>query len=152
MKKIEHAKAVVWLFSTWCIAVAWLWPHAVRAGTLSADLRVYDWSSLGYAAALGLLGGLLALIVALATDHRVLMEVLKESLRNALVSPIAGTAAYLLLEAMGSLGWLMLPAVGRFLVIMGSGWAGIAFFIWARDVASKGATAFGQWLVARGAK
>jgi hypothetical protein len=152
MKHIEHAKAVVWLFATWCISLAWLWPHAVQAGTLSADLRVYDWHSLGYAAALGLLGGLLALIVALATDHRVLMEVLTESLRNALVSPIAGAAAYLLLESMNGMGWIMLPSVGRFLVIMGSGWAGIAFFVWARGAVSIGAVEVGKWLVSRGAK
>lgn len=152
MKNIEHRKAVIWMLGAWCWAVAWMWPHAVRAGTLSADIRGYDWISLAWSAGLGLLGGVLALIVALATDQRVLQEVFKESLRDALVSPIAGAGAFLLLEFLNALGWLALPSVGRFLVIVGCGWAGIAFFVWARDVAGKGATAFGEWLVARGAK
>jgi hypothetical protein len=152
VKNIEHRKAVIWLFGAWCWAVVWMWPHAVRAGTLSADIKGYDWISLAWSAGLGLLGGVLALIVALATDHRVLLEVFKESLRNALVSPIAGAGAFLLLEFLNALGWIALPSVGRFLVIVGCGWAGIAFFVWAKGMAAKWSVMFGNWLVTMGAK
>jgi hypothetical protein len=148
--KIAHRPTVASLAVAWCCCVLWLWPRAVRAGTLSTEVKAYDWASLGYACALGLLGGVLALIVALATDRRVVLEVLTEGGRNAIVSPIAGGAAYLLLEALAGLDWLHAPTMVRFLVIVGSGWAGIAFFLWTREVAGKGATKFGEWLVARG--
>lgn len=137
MRLIEHARAVASLFCAWLLSVVWLWPHAVRAGTLSADLKVYDWTSLGYAAVLGFLGGVLALIVALASDHRAVTEVLKEGIRNAIVSPIAGAAMFLAVESMTSASWFLLPPVGRFLLIGGSGWAGIAFFIWMRGLVGK---------------
>lgn len=126
---MNHSKSVVSLSITWCWAVVWMWPYAVNAGTLTGDLRAYDYTSLGWAAALGLLGGVLALIVALATDHRVVSQVLAESFRNALVSPIAGAAAFLALEGMVSMGWFFLPPVGRFLILIASGWAGTAFFV-----------------------
>ena len=150
MKYIQHAKAVAWLFGFWCLAVVWLWPHAVMAGTLSADVKVYDWWSLLLAAAIGVLGGILALIVALATDHRALLEVTKEGLRNITVSPFGGMVAYLVLEAVSSLGWVVLPAVLRFLVIGACGYAGIAFFVWAKVMAGRVAGAFGDWLIKKG--
>jgi hypothetical protein len=148
--KIAHAWAVSILSSAWFMAALWLWPHAAQAGTLSSDFGLYDWVSLGYAALLGLMGGMLALIVALASDRRVVMQVLKEGLRNALVSPIAGMAAYLLVDALNGIGWVTLPSGGRFLVIVGGGWAGIAFFVWARETAGKASVVLGDWLVRKG--
>jgi len=148
--KIQHSTSVSMLSSAWAVAALWLWPRAVAAQTLSQDFGHYDWVSLAYAAALGLMGGMLALIVALATDRRVVLQVLGEGLRNALVSPIAGMAAYLMVDAVVSAGWATVPAGGRFLAIVGSGWAGIAFFAWARETAGKAATALGDWLVKKG--
>lgn len=147
---IAHRPTVTGLATAWCFAVLWLWPRAVRAGTLSSDMKAYDWASLGYACALGLLGGVLALIVALATDRRVVTQVLGEGVRNALVSPIAGAVAYLALEAVTALQWWQAPTVARFLLIVGAGWAGIAFFEWVRSLASRGAVRVGEWLVAGG--
>jgi hypothetical protein len=126
---MNHSKSVISLSISWVWAVVWMWPYAVSAGTLTGDLRAYDYTSLGWGAALGLLGGLLALIVALATDRRVVSQVLTESLRNALVSPIAGAAAFLALEGMVGMGWFFPPPVGRFLILIASGWAGTAFFV-----------------------
>jgi len=148
--KIQHSASVSVLSSAWAVVALWLWPRAVQAGPLSGDFGVYDWTSLAYAALLGLMGGALALIVALATDRRVVLQVLGEGLRNALVSPIAGMAAYLMADAVSGMGWVTLPSGGRFLVIVGSGWAGIAFFAWARETAGKAASALGDWLVKRG--
>ncbi|HEY8359262.1 MAG TPA: hypothetical protein VIL30_17575 [Ramlibacter sp.] len=150
MLKLAHARAVGLAFLTWCSGFLWLWPRAVRAATLEAEFRVYDWTSMFYAGCLGLLGGMLALIVALASDKRVVMEVVKESGRNALVSPIAGAGAYLLLKTIASLGWLTLSTEPRFLIIVGSGWAGIAFFQLVREGAGKLAVALASWLVKRG--
>lgn len=145
--KIVHTQAVAVAVPSWCLAFIWLWPRAARAEVLSAEFRLYDWTSLLYAGALGLLGGALALIVALATDRRVVMQVLAESGRNALVSPIAGAAAYLLLKAAAAQGYFTVTTEPRFLLIVGCGWAGIAFFQWLRESAGKGAAALAGWLV-----
>jgi hypothetical protein len=147
---IEHPRAVSALSACWAFAASWLMPRAALAASLRIDVHVYDWTSLGYAAALGLLGGLLALIVSLATDTRVVSQVLKEGGRNALVSPIAGMAAYLLVEAAFDANLFAVPPVGRFLVIVGSGWAGIAFFVWLRGSALKAAQALAEWVIAKG--
>ena len=145
-----HRFTVTALTSAWAFLALWLWPRAVRAGTLANEFKAFDWLSLGYAGALGLLGGILALIVALATDHRVVKEVFKEGGRNALVSPIAGCTAYLVLEGLASFGpTYQFTTVIRFLVIVGAGYAGISFFVWARGVVAQGAGGLGQWLVNR---
>jgi hypothetical protein len=150
MKHIAHFRTVSALSFAWTFALFWVFPRAVQAGTLSSDITVYDWISLAYACALGLLGGCLSLIVALASDRRVVGEVLLEGGRNALVSPIAGAAAYLMVDAAASMGWVGLSPVTRFLVIVGAGWAGVAFFVWARDLAGKAATTFAEWVINRG--
>ena len=136
----------------WALALIWLVPRAVQAGTLSGDVIGYDWTSLSYACGLGLLGGFLALIVALATDDRIVGDVMREGARNAMVSPIAGAAAYLMVDAAGSMNWIALSTVTRFLAIVGAGWAGVAFFAWARTTAQKAATALAEWVINRGGK
>lgn len=147
---IAHRPTVTALTGAWAVVALWLWPRAVRAGTLAGEVKAFDWPSLGYACALGLLGGVLALIVALATDGRVVKEVLGESLRNAMVSPIGGALAYLMLESLASMSERYhFSTVTRFLVIVGAGYAGIAFFTWVRGVAARGAAGFGEWLVVR---
>lgn len=150
--KIAHARLVFWLALMWVGIVAALWPAAVRAGTLSADIKLYDWLSLTYAGAFGILGGVLALIVALATDSRVVPDVLREGLRNIIVSPIGGAAAFLIIESATSMTGFNLSPVGRFIVIGGSGWAGVAFFVWARDTATRIAFSFANWVVKQGPK
>lgn len=147
--KFAHARALLVALPSWLMAALWLWPRWVRAQALSNEVRLYDWTSLGFAAALGLLGGFLALLVALATDRRVVVDVLAEGSRNALVSPIAGAAAYAMLKAAAALSWFTLPTEPRFLVIVGAGWAGIAFFQWARETAAKGAKALAEWYIGR---
>lgn len=150
MSRIEHVRAVAVAVPTWCWAFLWLWPRAAAADALSAEFLLYDWWSLAYAAGLGLLGGALAMIVALATDRRVVLQVLTESGRNAVVSPIAGAAAYLGLKALTAAGWIpALTTEPRFLLIVGAGWAGIAFFRWVRGIAGQGAASLATWLVNR---
>lgn len=149
MLKLAHARALAVALPTWAWAIAWAWPHAVRAATLSSDVRLYDWTSLGWAALLGLLGGFLALIVALATDRRVVTEVLSESLRNALVSPIAGAVCYLGVQAAAAQFKFALSSEPRFLVIVAAGWAGIAFIQWARETFGASAGVLRDWLIER---
>jgi hypothetical protein len=138
--KIAHARAVLVALPVWFYSLVWLWPRAARAESrLSPQFWTFDWASLGYACMLGLLGGGLALIVALASDRRVVVEVLKESARNAMVSPIAGAAAYLVLKGAAAMNWFVLSTEPRFLVIVASGWAGIAFFQWVLNLVGAGA-------------
>lgn len=147
--KLAHARAVAVALPTWLFAAAWIWPHVAQAAPLSADVKGYDWVSLGWACLLGLLGGSLALIVALATDRRVVTEVITEGARNALVSPIAGAAGYALMQAAAAQGLFTLSVEPRFLVIVGFGYAGIAAINWLRATCGEGAAAFGQWLIER---
>lgn len=145
-----HGPLLAALIPAWVAALLALHSQAVRADPLSTEFRAYDWWSLMYAAALGLLGGALAMIVALASDRRAVREVWAESWRNALVSPIGGLAMYLGLRGLAGAGWLTLTVEPRFALIVGAGWAGIAFFAWGRDTAGKGAAALAGWLVNRG--
>jgi hypothetical protein len=148
---IAHARALALFVPAWCWAVLWwLWPRAAQADALATDMRLYDWRSLGYAALLGLGGGGLALIVSLATDRRVVLTVLAESARNAMVSPIAGAADYLLLKSAAALGWFSVATEPRFLLIVAGGWAGIAFFAWLKEISGKAAAVAGEWLINRG--
>lgn len=148
--RIAHIKEVLALSIAWASTILWLWPGAAYARPLSSDMGSYDWTSLGYAAGLGFMGGILALIVSLAMDRRIVIEVVSEGLRNALVSPIAGMSAYLIFEAMTGLDWITAPSGVRFLMIVGSGWAGIAFFIWVRGISAQLANSFAQWIIKKG--
>lgn len=133
------------LLPGWLACASWLWPLAAHAATLGDELRVYDWPSLGYAGALGLLGGTLALIVALATERRVVLEIVLEGVRNAIVSPIAGAGCYALVKSAAALGWFTLSTEPRFLLIVAAGYAGIAAIDWARGFTRRGADAFEGW-------
>lgn len=148
--KLAHARALVIAVPSWCYAVLWLWPRAAQADALATEFWQYDWLSLVYAAGMGLLGGFLALIYALATDRRVVLEVLKEGGRNALVSPIAGAGAYLFLKACAALGWFTVPTDPKFFCIVTAGWAGTAAIEWAGVTLKKAMGELGDWLVARG--
>lgn len=152
MKPLAHERAVLIAAPLWSICLLWLWPRAARAEALSAEIWRYDWASMGYACLLGLMGGALSLIVALATDRRVVVEVLREGTRNAIVSPIAGAGAYAGLKTLAALGWFTASTEPRFLVIVAAGYAGIASIEWARAVGGKLAAAAGEWLVNRGGK
>ena len=147
-----HARLLLVAIPAWCWALLWLVPRAAQADALSAEFRAYDWTSLLYAGALGLLGGALALIVALASDRRVVREVWGESWRNTLVSPIGGVAMYLVLKGLVGLGWVVLSTEPRFALIVGAGWAGIELFVWGRGVAGRAAAAFAEWAINRGGK
>lgn len=150
MKTLAHGRSMLVAALCWLQGLLWLWPRVVEASTLASDVKGYDWMSLAYAGGLGLLGGGLALIVALATDRRVVLGVLGEGLRNAMVSPIAGAMAYVGLEAIVAWRWVdpLAPAV-RFLGIVGSGWAAIPFIEWVRGLAQRFVGFVGDWLVAR---
>lgn len=153
MSRFAHGRTLTIAVLCWSACLLWLWPRAVLAGTLSQEVKGYDWTSLGYACALGALGGALALIVALATDSRVVTAVLKESLRNALVSPIAGAVVYVGQEAAISSHWLEgLSPIVRFLAIVGGGWAGIALLQWVRQLGGKLLELAADWIVAKATK
>lgn len=139
MKYLAHARALLVALPLWVFLVAWLWPRAARAEALAAEFWLFDWKSLGYAAMLGLAGGFLNLIYALATDRRVVTQILLESGRNGMVSPIAGAGAYLGLKLATWAGGVHLPTEPRFLVIIAAGYAGIAVIEWTKGLARAGA-------------
>jgi hypothetical protein len=137
--KFAHTRALALALPAWTFAVAWVWPRAARAEALSSEVHTYDWTSVAYAGGLGLLGGGLALMVALATDKRVVTEVFRESARNAFVSPLGGILAFPCLKAGTALDLFSLTTEPRFLVIVASGYAGIALIEWVRSLFTAGA-------------
>lgn len=147
--KIAHTSLVSILSIVWLVMAAILWPLSAYAASLSADVKVYDWLSLLAACGIGMLGGLGALIVALASDEKVVLHVTRDSLRNMIVSPIAGAAVYLLIEAMEDLN---LTPGKRFFAIGFAGWAGIEFFVRGRKVALEWLDSVAKWIINRGAK
>lgn len=150
--KVANARAVLTAALLWLAGLAWLWPRAVRAESLSDEARLYDWASLLYAGGLGLAGGLLALIVALATERRVVREVAAEGARNAIVSPIAGAGSYMVLKAFASLGWFTVSTEPRFLLIVIAGYAGIAAVQWARGIVGEAAGEVRDRILKKGAE
>ena len=117
---MKHAKLVnvlglLWL---WCFAgLTW------AANTFAQDVRGYDWESLLWGAAAGLLGGALRTILTLATDSRVVLDILRESWKDAIVALIGGGVAYALVQAAASLHLFEVSRDLRMLIIVGFGWS-----------------------------
>lgn len=111
-------------FVTFCLAL-WLvlFVRLVQAATLAESMGVYDWLSLRWALAIALLGGFLRLIYGLASDSRVITAILRESWRTALLSLLAGLAAFILIEAAKSTGASVTNEI-RFTAILAAGVGG----------------------------
>lgn len=130
-----------------CILIFLFVPAYAR--TLREDLLQYDWISLGDAAGIGVAGGVMALVVSLATDKRIVKDILLESVRNLVVSPIGGAGAYLAMDAMSTSGWVDFPTVLRFLIIAIAGWAGVALFVWAKSLVTSLSVVVAEWIIKR---
>lgn len=135
MKWMARYLAALAMAQAWAACLLFVWPRAAQAQQLSDEFFLYDWTSLYYGAILGALGGVAALFVALATDRRPVRDVFGEALRNLLISPLGGIAAYLIINALSSQGWLTLNRDLRFCVMIACGWGGIGFFLFLGEVA-----------------
>lgn len=150
MTKPAHARALALLLPLWLWAMAWLAPRMAWAATVASydqGARDYNWLALGLAAGTGLWGGVLMLILALAMDTRVVTEVFKEGLRNAIVSPITGMAAYGVLEAIRAATGRAAAFELSFLLITLAGMGAIPLVGFFQGTARKGAPRVREGLI-----
>ena len=101
--------------------------------TLAQDVRAYDWESLAWAGAAGLLGGLGRFILSLASDRNVVLRVPPGWWRDALTSIIAGLVGYVVVQGAAAVVvayWSAsgIPRDARTLILVGAGWMGLRFF------------------------
>lgn len=98
--------------------------------TLAQDLMVYDWMSLVFAAAAGLLGGAARTIFTLVSERAIVGNVKTLLLKDLVVAVIGGAAMYLAIQgynsAVGAMTIVSLPPIARdlrVLFIVGAGFS-----------------------------
>lgn len=123
----RHRTTLLLLFA-WSFLVA----KAVQATTLGDFIGPYEGQLLQWAALTALLGGVIRTILSLESDKRVVQDILREAVWDALKSLIAGMAAFFLVQAMRSSGW-QIPSEVRFAAVMAAGWQRIAAIDWMRE-------------------
>ncbi|HYW57663.1 MAG TPA: hypothetical protein VE934_11925 [Polaromonas sp.] len=137
---MKHDRLAMVLFVVWLV----VYHHVVRAATLSEFMGGYDWQSLRWAAAIALLGGALRTIFSLQSDVRVVREIAKEAVWDALKALAAGLLTFVVLEAIRSTGWLLSSEV-RFTAVLVAGIFRMDTIYWLRDAGR-------DWLAARRAQ
>ena len=118
------------------LVAVWLACYATLswAGTtLSQDVRAYDWESLAWAGAAGLLGGVGRFILSLASDQNVVLRIPPGWWRGVLASVLAGLAGYVVVQGAAAVVvayWSPsgIPRDARTLILVGAGWMGLRFF------------------------
>ena len=98
--------------------------------TLAQDLIAYDWMSLVFAAAAGLLGGAARTIFTLVSERAIVGNVKTLLLKDLVVAVIGGAAMYLAIQgynsAVGVMTIIALPPIARdlrVLLIVGAGFS-----------------------------
>ena len=114
-----------------CLMVLWalLFVKTVQAATLSEFMGGYDQALLQWAAATALLGGMIRTILSLESDKRVVKDIFKTALWDAIKALIAGMLAFVVVQAVRSAG-LAVPSEIRFTAVLAAGWSRIAAIDW----------------------
>jgi len=123
----RHRITLILLFA-WAFLVA----KTVQATTLGGFIGPYESELLQWAALTALLGGVIRTILSLESDKRVVKDIAREAVWDALKSLIAGMAAFFLIQAARSWG-LQVPSEVRFAAVMAAGWQRIAAIDWMRE-------------------
>lgn len=132
----------------WCVTLQVMWPVAVQAESLAADIRSYDIESLMWAVVMALMGGALRTIFTLATDATVVLSFGREILKDAVVAMIAGVLAFIVLQAANSFTFASVPSEVRFAVIVFAGWSRLSFFGWLNRLGTRASEAVEDRMVA----
>lgn len=124
----NRARSLTVLTHVWLLMFMYTYPRAMQAATFAEDMRDYDYESLLWAIATGLLGGFARTLVSLASDKLIVNNVWKEAAKDAVVSIIAGGAALIIIEVLRATYWPTVPSAVRFAFILFAGASRIAFF------------------------
>ena len=131
--KRKAATVLNFLFVVWLVAFC----HMAYAASFKQDVRGYDVESLGWAALMSLFGGALRTIFTLAADNKVVESLFKELGKDAIVAMIAGTIAYIGVEAVRASGAWPVASEVRFAVIVFAGWSRLSFFGWLNNLGTR---------------
>lgn len=148
-----HGRAII--LCAWLAAYSYALPAAAEnitvVSTMSAGLRDYEYTFVGWGVLLAVVGGFGRTVLTLLSPDVVILSVLRETWRDLLVAALAGVIASMLMLAVRALG-VDIPTPVAVLVLGACGWAGMGFFLWAeksvRTVADRGA----QWAADKIAK
>jgi len=124
----NRARSIDLLTHVWLLLLIYTYPRAIQAATFAEDMRDYDYESILWAIATGLLGGFARTLVSLASDKVIVSNVWREACKDAVVSIIAGAAALVFLEALRSVYWQSMPSPARFAIILFAGASRVSFF------------------------
>jgi hypothetical protein len=124
----NRARSIGVLTHVWLLLFIYTYPRAIQAATFAEDMRDYDYESILWAIATGLLGGFARTLVSLASDKVIVSNVWREAAKDAVVSIIAGGAALVFLEALRSVYWQSMPSAVRFAIILFAGASRVSFF------------------------
>ncbi len=134
------------------LVAVWLACYATLswAGTtLAQDVRAYDWESLAWAGAAGLLGGVGRFILSLASDRDVVLRIPPGWWRGVLASVLAGLAGYVVVQGGSAfvqtyLGMQGVPRDVRTMILVVAGWMGLRFFGQLDEMGAAVATRIGK--------
>ena len=131
MKK--HPKSVSFLI------LLWLWSYtklvsAAALGPFSADVQGYDFESLLYAAATGLLGAAGRTIYALASDRVIVGSLWRQTLKDMVIASLGGMVAFGLVTFCARYAPGILTSEARMLIIVAVGASGGKWVNWTGDL------------------
>jgi hypothetical protein len=130
---MTRAKVINFLVPFWLALYASMTWAADTTKLFKDDARAYDWESLLWAAAFALLAGSFRTILTLTSEKSMVLDILKVTWKDLIVSLIAGMVAFVVLQGVGSaipVFWpgFHLPREFRMLIIMAAGWTRMGFF------------------------
>lgn len=93
------------------------------AGSLFEDMMAFDWRSVGAAAVAGVFGGLLKTILMLASSKILVLDILKQSIKDILVAMVGSVIVYGIMLFMQLSGLYTVPSPARMLILVGVGFS-----------------------------
>lgn len=129
-----------------CLA---LWSLPAAASTFSNELMAYDFAGLGWGVLVSFTGGTFATLLSLMRDGVVLTNTWRELRKDAVVSCIAGVFAYVVIAGVVATGWVGIPGPVKVAILFFSGWARLAFFVWAEQAGRRVADRGADWVAGK---
>lgn len=93
------------------------------AGSLFEDMMAFDWRSVGAAAVAGIFGGLLKTILMLSSSKILVLDILKQSIKDILVAMVGSVIVYGIMLFMQLSGIYTVPSPARMLILVGVGFS-----------------------------
>lgn len=142
MKQKDLLLSILWA----CLA---LWSLPAAAASFTADLRAYDLAGAGWAVLVSFTGGTFATLLSLMRDGLVLTNTWRELIKDAGSACIAGVFAFVAIGMLAATEWVVIPGAVKVGVLFFSGWARMAFFVWAEAAGKRVADRGADWVAGK---